>query len=219
MNYDSMQSIEPTTDSGASRALDEFFAMIRTASRESSAAVANAKPALARIAPAITGQDSGQAQRVRSILVSLYTGGTVLADVSELMALDWSLRRDVCAVLLAFGHGEFGYDYMRSAFEEAGDYNAQWFLSAAPEPDERLREALAFAKPGPLDLTPRTLTEKGMATLLLSVFAGVPVELDQALKCFDQQRAGLVTDIVSNYLAGRFDSHAAEMARTFFVAA
>lgn len=208
-----------TTDGAADEALNEFFAMIRTASRESSAAVADAKPALARITAAITDRDSGQALRARSILISLYTGGAVLADVSELMALDWSLRKDLCAVLLAFGHGEFGYDYMKSAFENAGDHNAQWFLSAAPEPEECLREALAFAKAGAVATTPRTLTEQGMARFLLSLFAGVPVKLDEALKCFDRQRAGMIADIVSNYLAGRFDSRAAEMVRNFFAAA
>jgi hypothetical protein len=103
-------------------ALKEFFFAVRIAAIESDAAVTAEKPALARLAAAVSG----------------------------LLALDWSLRKDLCAVLLAFGHGEFGYDYMKSAFEQAGDRDARWFLGAAHDPREQLREALAFAKPGPV---------------------------------------------------------------------
>jgi hypothetical protein len=68
--------------------LRDFFTAVRTAARESDAAVEAAKPALARLATTIAGHDHGQALRVRSILLSLYTGGSALADVSDLMALD-----------------------------------------------------------------------------------------------------------------------------------
>lgn len=213
------QSGDRRTEKEADAALTEFFSAVRTAARETACAVEEGKPALARITGAIAGHDNGQALRVRSILVSLYTGGAVLADVSELMALDWSLRKDVCAVLLAFGHGEFGYEFMKSAFECAGGRNAQWFLSAVPDPAERLHEALAFAKPGPLTSTARTLTEGGMAELLLSLFRGARVDMGDALKSFDRVRAALVTGIISDYIAGRFDSSATELVMRHFEAA
>lgn len=130
-----------------------------------------------------------------------------------LMALDWSLRKDLCAVLLAFGHGEFGYEYLKEgAFENAGDHDARWFLDAAPEPDERLREALAFAKPGSLATAPRTLTERGVAEFILSLFAGDPVNLQSALRSLVRTRAALVSD----YMAGRLEDSATELVREFF---
>ncbi|HEY0945047.1 MAG TPA: hypothetical protein VGD81_07250 [Opitutaceae bacterium] len=196
-------------------ALKEFITAVRTAARESDAAVDAAKPALARLAAAIAGHDHGQALRARSILISLYTGGSALADVSDLMTLDWTLRRDLCAVLLAFGHGEFGYEYLKSAFEQAGDRDARWFLETAPDPRERLREALAFAKPGPVT-APRTLSEKGVALLLLSMFCGVPTDLQLTLKGLDATRAALVVGLVTDFVNSRFDFTDAELVRAHF---
>ncbi len=198
-------------------ALDEFFSAVRAAARESDAAVAAAKPALERLADAIAGRDHGQAIRVRSILISLYTGGTVLADVSDLLALDWTLRRDLCAVLLAFNHGEFSYDYLRAAFERAGDKNARWFLGAANNPRERLHEALTFAKPGPLDTTPRTLSEKGVAGFVASLFTGRPVDLNFAMQGLDEIRRSLVVGLFADYMAGRFDADDGDSVRTHFL--
>jgi hypothetical protein len=111
--------------------LAKFFAAVRTTAKEIEAAVMEAKPALARLTAAIVCHDNGQAVRIRALLISLYTGGSTLADVCDVITLDWPLRKDLCAVLCAFGHGEFGYDYMKSAFEQAGDYEARWFLAAA----------------------------------------------------------------------------------------
>ena len=204
MNSTHTHSVHDTAETERESALKDFFAAVRDAATEADAAVDAAKPALARLAVAVAGHDNGQALRVRAILISLYTGGSALADVSDLMALDWPLRKDLCAVLLAFGHGEFGYDYMKVAFEQAGDRDARWFLGAAHDPRERLHEALIFAKPGPVT-APRTLSEKGVALLLLSLFAGVPADLQFALRGLDAVRADLVSGLVSDYVAGRFD--------------
>lgn len=197
---------QPISSSGSSdnkAALDEFFAAVRAAARESEAAVASAKPALARIAQAIAGHDNSQALRVRQILLSLYSGGSVLADVSDLLTLDWSLRRDLCAVMLAFNHGEFSYETVAAAFEQAGDRHCRWFLGAAPNPGMRLREALAFAKAGPLTSTPRTLTERGVAEVLLSICAGHRVDLSASLRSLDDTRRSLLTQIFSDFVAGK----------------
>jgi hypothetical protein len=131
------------------------------------------------------------------------------------MALDWSLRKDLCAVLCAFGHGEFGYDYMKSAFEQAGDYEAQWFLAAVPDPRERLHEALQFAKAGN-SREPRSSGERRVRQLLVSLFSGAPVDLQEALQGLDAERARLVLGIVSDYLAGRFDFTDDENVRSHF---
>jgi hypothetical protein len=197
-------------------ALDELFAAVRTAAREADDAVTAAKPALERLASAIAGHDHGQAIRARAILISLYTGGTVLADVSDLLALDWSLRRDLCAVLLAFNHGEFSYDYLRAAFERAGDRNAQWFLAAANDPRERLREALDFAKPGALGTTPRSSSEKGVAAFVASLFTGRPVDLFLSVQGLDEIRRALVAGLFSDYVAQRFNDDDGETVAEHF---
>lgn len=83
-------SIPSSDETERQAALDEFFAAVRTTAREADAAVTAAKPALERLASAIAGHDHGQAIRARAILTSLYTGGTVLADVSDLLALGFA---------------------------------------------------------------------------------------------------------------------------------
>ena len=196
-------------------ALAEFFVAVRTAAKEADAAVDDAKPALARLAAVIVNRDSGQALRVRSLLASLYTGGAALADVSEILMLDWSLRKDLCSVLLAFGHGELGYQYLKSAFEQAGDINLGWLLSESRDPRARLQEALQFAKPGDPNL-PRSSGERRVAQILVSLFAGKAIDLQQALQGLDQERAKLVLGILSDYLDGRFDFTDDEQVRAHF---
>ena len=86
-NPPTMNSTEPIHVSEAFErdgALAEFLAAVRTAAQESEAAVVAAKPALARIASAITRRDNGQALRLRALLVSLYSGGQVCAELSGL---------------------------------------------------------------------------------------------------------------------------------------
>lgn len=209
-------SLPSSDEADRKAALAEFFSAVRASAQEADNAVSAAKPALDRLASAIAGHDHGQAIRTRAILISLYTGGTVLADVSDLLSLDWSLRRDLCAVLLAFNHGEFSYDYMRTAFERAGDRNARWFLSAANNPRERLREALDFATPGPLDTTPRSSSEKGVAGFVASLFTGTPVELFLAVRTLDEVRRALIVGLFADYLAQRFDSDDHDMAAEHF---
>lgn len=196
-------------------ALAEFFAAVRTAAKEADAAVSDAKPALARLAAAVVNRHNGQAQRVRTILASLYTGGAMLADVSEVMTLDWALRRDLCTVLLAFGHGEFGYEYLKSALEQAGDMNVCWLLSDCTQPRERLHEALRFAKPGDLN-QPRSSGERRVAEVVISLFSSASTNLQQALQALDAQRARLVAGIITDYLAGRFDFTDDEEVRAHF---
>lgn len=195
--------VSPAREPSQQAALDEFFAALRADARESEAAVGAAKPALVRLAQAVAGSDSAQALRVRNLLLSLYSGGGVHADVSDLLTLDWSLRKDLCAVFLAFNHGEFGYEAVTAAFAAAGDRHCRWFLSDAPNPRGRVREALTFAKPGPLHATTRTLTERGVAEVLLSLFAGHRVDLSLSLQSLDDTRRLLLTQVVSDFMAGR----------------
>jgi hypothetical protein len=112
------------------QALREFAASLHQTATESETAVIRAKEALERLTEAIVGGDNGQAVRVRNMLRSIYSAGATLADFSDLMTLDWAVRKDLCAVLLAFGCGDLDYAYLRRAFEAAGDEGARWFLGS-----------------------------------------------------------------------------------------
>lgn len=117
-----------TSAADREQALREFAASLHQTAIESEAAVVHAKEALKRLTEAIVGGDNGQALRVRAMLRSIYSAGATLADFSDLMTLDWAVRKDLCAVLLAFGCGDLDYAYLRRAFETAGDDGARWFL-------------------------------------------------------------------------------------------
>ncbi len=63
---------------------------------------------------------------------------------------------------------------------------------------------LSFAKAGPLN-APRSLSERGVAMILLSLFAGTPCDLQFALRGLDRIRSDRVLLILNDYLAQRFD--------------
>lgn len=196
-------------------ALADFFAAVRNAAKEADAAVENAKPALARLASAVVNRDTGQALRIRSILASLYTGGSTVADVSDVMNLDWTLRRDLCSILLALGHGEFGYEYLKSALEQAGDIDLCWLLAESTEPRGLLEEALKFARPGDMN-EPRSSIERCVAVIITGLFGGKSIHLQEALRGLDGERAKLVARIITGYLAGRFDFTDDQLVQTHF---
>ena len=211
-----ISSSDPTASTEAATELARFFAAARLASREADTAVAVAKPALQRIAAAIIGHDHGQALRVRDFLLSLYTGGEVFVDLSDLLTLDWALRRDLCAVLLAFNHGNFSYDELRAVFVRAGDRDAKWLLGEVTSPRVRLREALDFAKPGPLEHTPRSSSERAMALSLSNLFADAPLDLAAVVRHGDSAHHRLLVCLVADHLAGRFDAEDRQAVARYF---
>ena len=128
----------PTPEENAS-ALEEFFAEQRKLATEGRSAVAAAKPALLRLCDVLRGR-SGQPFKLRSLLYSLYNGQP--ASLIEIVALDWEIRKDLCAVLLAFGFEDprdeansFFYEELKTAITSAGQW--KWFLEAHEEEDEK----------------------------------------------------------------------------------
>lgn len=103
-------------------ALERSFAKLRQINQERDECVALAKPALDRLAKMMI-QRSGQAFKVRSFLWSLYNGQPV--SLLEVVSLDWPVRADVCAVILAFGAPEFFYSQFKETFRTAGIF--PWF--------------------------------------------------------------------------------------------
>ena len=52
--------------------------------------------------------------------------------------------------------------------------------------------------------------------VLLSLFSGIPCDLQFALRGLDKSRSDLVLAIVSDYLAQRFDFNDADRAKEYF---
>lgn len=86
-----------------------------------------ALPALDRLAIVLQGR-SGQPYKLRSILFSLWNGKPT--SLVEITGLDWEIRQDLAAVLLAYGYEERDaacfYDAIQSAITKAGQWG--WFL-------------------------------------------------------------------------------------------
>lgn len=94
--------------------------------RERLALVAPAQEALRRLVN-VCAHRSGQAYKLRALLWSLYNGKPT--SLIECLGLDWGLRKDFCAVLLACGFehaaGSFFYRELKAAFLAAG--LREWF--------------------------------------------------------------------------------------------
>ena len=105
----------------------EFIAQQRCMITERRASCLVAIPALTSLAEVLKGR-SGQPYKVRTILYSLWNGKPCC--INELLGLDWEIRKDLCAVLLAFGYEDnqikFFYDAVTKAVKDAGQW--EWFL-------------------------------------------------------------------------------------------
>lgn len=136
--------LDQPSDEERNAVLDEFFAEQRKINTEGRAAVEAAVPAMARLAEVLQGR-SGQPYKLRALLWSLYNGQPT--GLIEIVGLDREIRKDLCAVLLAFGFEEtrfvdgvpqpgasFFYDEMKAAIEKAGQW--AWFIEEHKEEEE-----------------------------------------------------------------------------------
>lgn len=93
-------------------------------------AVDLARPALDRLVDVMRYR-TGQGYKLRSLLYSMWNGKP--ASLCEVCGLDYELRQDLGAVILAWGFGrrdwEFFYDAMKAAVTRAGLWD--WFLEEA----------------------------------------------------------------------------------------
>jgi hypothetical protein len=112
--------------------LQEYFKRAKTVSRERLAAAIAAEPALKRLCKVLC-ERSGQPYKLRSILFSIWNGKP--ASMIEIVSLDWEIRKDLSAVLLAFGFEgngvEFFYSALQRAITAAGQWN--WFVEEADD--------------------------------------------------------------------------------------
>jgi uncharacterized protein YukE len=109
-------------------AVQEFFSRLKAQQRERAALVQPAVEALDRLVACCAGA-SGQSYKLRALLFSLWNGKP--AELLETVSLDWTLKKDFCAVVLAFGHDEFFYRQLERAFEARGLLD--WFRAEGEE--------------------------------------------------------------------------------------
>jgi len=113
-------------------ASQDVFENIRIGRSERLQSAIDAFPALQRLIDAMQ-QQTGQSYKLRSLLYSLWNGHPT--DLSDTLILDWPLKKDFCAVLLAFGYENgktvFFYKTIQTALKQAGLF--RWFINAGEE--------------------------------------------------------------------------------------
>ncbi|MGA3170324.1 MAG: hypothetical protein ABSE62_04865 [Chthoniobacteraceae bacterium] len=129
--------INPPTEEENKAALDEFIAEDRKQRNEARESATAAMPAVDRLCEVMRGR-SGQPYKVRALLYSLWNGQPV--SLVEVVGLDWKIKKDLCAVILAFGYESgpfckeefsFFYDAVTAAVKRAGQF--EWFLEEHKE--------------------------------------------------------------------------------------
>ena len=114
------------TEEEEKASIEKFFAQEMEMRQERRAAVKLAIPALQRLC-AVLRERSGQPYHLREILYSLWNGKP--APFVDIVHFDWEIRRDLAAVILAWGYEDeevkFFYDALKQAVAEAGQW--KWF--------------------------------------------------------------------------------------------
>ncbi len=133
----------PTAEENAA-AMREFLQREKRVNQERLKAAVMAMPALKRLCRVMC-ERSGQCYKIRALLYSIWNGKPV--ELIEVLGLDWELRQDICAVILAFGFEgqgvEFFYSELENQVRAVNQWN--WFLEERLNV-EKLAEYLAAAK-------------------------------------------------------------------------
>jgi len=112
----------PTREEEKAR-LQDVLKKLKANADEHYGAVVLALPALSRLAEVLTVR-SGQPYKLRSLLYSMWNGKP--ASLGEIVCFDWQIKKDLCAVMLAFGHNELFYTEIENAVRSVGQWD--WFL-------------------------------------------------------------------------------------------
>ena len=110
-------------------ALGEFARQMKAIKSECPVAGKEGRAALDRLAAAAYGSNGSQATIIAQFLASLYNGGDALpVRLDHVGRLDWSLRKDVAAVILGIYNERFSDSAIRQAFAAVGGDQAVEFL-------------------------------------------------------------------------------------------
>jgi len=104
-------------------AFREYFERQKRVDGERTKAAVVALPALKRLCKVMCDR-SGQPYKIRALIYSMWNGKPV--ELNEVLGLDWELRQDICAVILAFGFESKGVKFFYRAIEEEIRAVGQW---------------------------------------------------------------------------------------------
>lgn len=102
--------------------MDKFMTKMREQNKEMSAACRLAGPAMLRLCDVMQ-HKTGQSHHLRALLHSLWSN--VPTGLTAVVHFDWEIRKDLLAVMLAFGGQDFFYDEVKAAVTAAGLWD--WF--------------------------------------------------------------------------------------------
>lgn len=121
----------------------EFWREINRMEAEARGAAAEARTAMERLAKVCQSRDTSGAIVVRDILYSAFSGGATRCDLGRLGTLDWSVRKDVLAVLLAVNMPGFPDEEIRWAiWREGREALDGWFCERFEQEKKLCRRAL-----------------------------------------------------------------------------
>ena len=121
--------IHMPTDEENKAALAEFFGRQKQVRAEQRAAAVAGLAALDRLVAVLKENHfTGQPHKLRELLYSLWNGKP--AELSELLGLDWELRKDICAVMAGFGYEDEQTKLFYRAIEDRlkAAHLFDWFL-------------------------------------------------------------------------------------------
>jgi hypothetical protein len=115
----------------------DFLAAVDDADQARAEYASQAPDAMRRLAQAAYGHDNRQAQIVATCLASIYNDAEARpVRLDEIRRLDWSLQKDLLAVMIGTGHGGFADTDIAKAFEEVGGPAAvdwfHWYTAGGP---------------------------------------------------------------------------------------
>lgn len=119
-------------------AIAEFISAVKESTKARAQYAKEAPDAMLRLARAVYGHDNSQAQTVAACLASIYNGDCARpVQLDAIRHLDWSLLKDLLAVMIGTGHSEAFKDVdIRHAFEEVGGAAGvewlHWYTTGGP---------------------------------------------------------------------------------------
>lgn len=152
-----MSTAHQPDPAGHAAALAELREMFRLGETEIPAAAKAGREALDRLAKVAFLSGGSQAGLIQSFLASLYNGDCApRVQLDFVGRLDWTIRKDVAAVLLGIYHGQFADTAIREAAETVGGIAAvetlHWHTAGGPVRQALQTLAEAYKKRKDADL-------------------------------------------------------------------
>lgn len=121
-----------------------FWRDINRMDAEARGAASQARTAMERLAKMCSSHsNTGGTIAVRDILYSAFSGGATRADLGGLGALDWDVRKDVLAVLLAVNQPGFSdSEILQAMIRIGGQSTGDWFCERYDHEKTICRRAL-----------------------------------------------------------------------------